>query len=159
MSARVFKLRHLSDMSKRKKFLILIAFIACFLIFAFSFFPEKENEDKEILITVREYVLRSFLNELPEINKKLPYKVDSQTTFNILKFEENKIVSIYEIASNAISFDRLEKIKPLIKKKACIDEMKKKLLDVDIDFLDRYQNPTGDILFEVRINNSECAQL
>jgi myo-inositol-1-phosphate synthase len=124
----------------------------------FLFSSRKEKSGSEIVITMREYVLGSFLNELSEINKKLPNKIDGYTTLNIIKYEDKKIVSIYELASNDISVDLLEKIKPLIKKQACKDEMKKNLLEVDIDFLDRYQNPTGDILFEVTISKSECAQ-
>ena len=139
-------------MNKSKIFLIFITLIVLFAGLVFLFSSRKEKSGSEIVITMREYVLGSFLNELSEINKKLPNKIDSHTTLNIIKYEDKKIVSIYELASNAISVDLLEKIKPLIKKQACKDEMKKNLLEVDIDLLDRYQNPTGDILFEVTIS-------
>jgi hypothetical protein len=145
-------------MNKSKIFLIFITLIVLFAGLVFLFSSRKEKSGSEIVITMREYVLGSFLNELSEINKKLPNKIDGYTTLNIIKYEDKKIVSIYELASNDISVDLLEKIKPLIKKQACKDEMKKNLLEVDIDFLDRYQNPTGDILFEVTISKSECAQ-
>jgi hypothetical protein len=145
-------------MNKSKIFLISITLIVLFAGLMFLFSSRKEKSGSEIVITMREYVLGSFLNELSEINKKLPNKIDGYTTLNIIKYEDKKIVSIYELASNDISVDLLEKIKPLIKKQACKDEMKKNLLEVDIDFLDRYQNPTGDILFEVTISKSECAQ-
>ena len=145
-------------MIKNNKFSIFIILIVLFSSLLFLYLPKKVNSDKEIVITMREYILDSFLNELSEINKKLPNKIDNYTTLNLIKYEDNKIVSVYELASNAISVDVADKIKPLLKKQACKDEMKRNLLEVDIDLLDKYQNPTGDILFEVTINKAECAQ-
>jgi hypothetical protein len=145
-------------MNKSKKNLFLITLIVLFAGSLILFFPKKEDSGKEIVITMREYVLGSFLNELSELNKKLPNKIDDYTTLNLIKYEDKKIVSIYELASNALGIDVIDKIKPLLKNQACKDEMKRKLLEVDIDLLDRYQNPTGGILFEVSINKMECAQ-
>jgi hypothetical protein len=123
----------------------------------YSFLDKKEESSKEVIINVKEYILGSFLNELPEINKKLPHKIDGQTTLISIRYENNKILSIYELPRYVISDEFLNKIKPSIRKQACGDEMKKKLLEVDVVFLDRYQNPTGDVLFEVLLNKSECA--
>jgi hypothetical protein len=123
----------------------------------YSFLDKKEESSKEVIINVKEYILGSFLNELPEINKKLPHKIDGQTTLISIRYENNKILSIYELPIYVISDEFLNKIKPSIRKQACGDEMKKKLLEVDVVFLDRYQNPTGDVLFEVLLNKSECA--
>lgn len=143
-------------MNKNIKNLI---FITIFVLIGLLFFflPKKDNAGKEIIITMKEYVLGSFLNELPEINKNLPNKIDSHTTLNLIKYEDKKVVSIYEIASNAVGDDVIDKIKPLLKKQACKDEMKRNLLEVDIDLLDRYQNTNGNTLFEVTISKAECA--
>jgi hypothetical protein len=145
-------------MSKNIKFSIFIAFVVLFAGFLFLFPFKKEKSDKEIIITMKEYVLGSFLNELPEINKKLPNKIDIHTTLTLIKYDDEKIISVYELASNAISVDVVDKIKPILKKQACQDEMRRNLLDVGIDLLDKYQNPTGEILFEVKISKTECAQ-
>ncbi len=143
-------------MNKNIKNLI---FITVFVLIGLSFFflLKKDNAGKEIIITMKEYVLGSFLNELPEINKNLPNKIDSHTTLNVIKYEDKKVVSIYELASNAVGVDVVDKIKPLLKKQACKDEMKRNLLEVDIDLLDRYQNTNGNTLFEVTISKAECA--
>lgn len=146
-------------MNKSKKFTILTALVVLFICVVLFFSSRKQDSANEIVISIRDYVLGSFLNELPEINKKLPNKIDDYTTLNLIKYEDKKIVSVYELASNSISVDLLEKIKPLVKKQACKDEMKKNLLEVDIDFLERYQNSSGELLFEFTVNKSECVQL
>jgi hypothetical protein len=141
--------------SKKFHIFILLTIFIAFLVY--SFLDKKEESSKEVIINVKEYILGSFLNELPEINKKLPHKIDGQTTLISIRYENNKILSIYELPRYVISDEFLNKIKPSIRKQACGDEMKKKLLEVDVVFLDRYQNPTGDVLFEVLLNKSECA--
>jgi hypothetical protein len=145
-------------MIKSKKSVIFITFIVLLAGFSSLYFSKKEDSGKEIVITMREYVLGSFLNELSEINKKLPNKIDDHTTLSLIKYEDKKIVSVYELTSNTIGIDVVDKIKPLLKKQACKDEMKRNLLEVDVDLLDRYKNSTGDILFEVSISKAECAQ-
>lgn len=144
-------------MNNSKKSLIFIALIVLVAGSLIVFFSQKEDSEKEIVITMKEYVLGSFLNELSEINKKLPNKIDGHTTLNLIKYEDKKIVSVYELASD-ISVDVIDKIKPFLKKQACKDEMKRNLLEADVDLLDRYKNSTGNILFEVSISKAECAQ-
>ena len=112
-------------MSKAKQILVFTALIVLFSALFFSFAPKKQDPGKEIVITMREFVLGSFLNELPELNKKLPNKIDVYTTLNAIKYEENKIVSIYELTPNTVRVDLLEKIKPLIIRQTCKDDMKK----------------------------------
>jgi len=141
--------------SKKFHIFILLTIFLAFLVYSFS--DKKEESSKEVIINLKEYIIGSFLNELPEINKKLPHKIDSQTTLISIRYENNKILSIYELSIHVISDEFLNKIKPSIRKQACGDEMKKKLLEVDVVFLDRYQNPTGDVLFEVALSKSECA--
>jgi hypothetical protein len=135
---------------------ILITCILTFLVYYFS--GKKERSNNEVVITLKEYILGSFLNELPEINNRLPHKIDHQTTLISIKYENNKILSIYELSTVFIGGEFLAKIKPSIKKQACGDEMKKKLLEVDVVFLDRYQNSSGDVLFDVPLSKSECAE-
>lgn len=146
-------------MIKSKKFKFLIILTILLAGFVYSFTRKNEDSSKEIVISLREYILGSFLNELPEINKKLPHKIDDQTTLLSIKYENNKILNIYELGASSISDDFLDKIKPSIKKQACDDAMKKKLLEVNIDILDRYKNPNGDILFEIVLTKSICSKL
>lgn len=145
-------------MIKSKKIQILIILTIFLAGLAYSFSGKKEESGREVIITLKEYILGSFLSELPEINKKLPHKIDGQTTLISINYESNKILSVYELSAHAISREVLDKIKPSIKKQACEDEMRKKLLEVDVEFLDRYKNPAGDIIFEVTLNRSECLQ-
>jgi hypothetical protein len=56
-----------------------VALIFC-AVFIFYFFGKKEESSKEVYIGLRDYILEGFLVELPEINKKLPYKIDKETT-------------------------------------------------------------------------------
>lgn len=144
-------------MIKSKKLVIFVISIVLLIGISSLYFSKKEDSGKEIVITMREYVLGSFLNELSEINKKLPNKIDDHTTLNLIKYEDKKIVSVYELTTKTISIDVVDKIKPLLKKQACKDEMKRNLLEVDIDLLDRYQNTNGNTLFEVTISKAECA--
>ena len=143
-------------MSKNKKILIFIVLSSFFAGLLVLYLQKKEKSDKQIVITMREYVLGSFLNELPEINKNLPSKIDNYTTLNIIKYEDEKIVSIYELSSYSFSLDFFDKIKLHLKNQACKDEMKRNFLEVDIDLLEKYLSPTGDILFEVAISKEEC---
>jgi len=78
-------------MIKSKKFhiFILLTIFLAFLVYSFS--GKKEESSKEVIITLKDYILGSFLNELPEINKRLPHKIDSQTTLMSIKYENNKI--------------------------------------------------------------------
>jgi hypothetical protein len=143
-------------MIQSKKFHIFIVLTIFFAFLVYSFSDKKEESSKEVVINLKEYILGSFLYELPEINKKLPYKIDSQTTLISIRYENKKILSTYELSTYVISDEFLNKIKPSIKKQACKDEMKKNLLEVDVVFLNRYQNPTGDVLFEVALSKAEC---
>jgi DNA-directed RNA polymerase subunit L len=125
----------------------------------YFFTSKKEESSKEVIVSLEDYVLGNFLNELPEINKKLPHIIDNQTTLLSIKYDSGKIISIYELVAYKISREFLDKIKPSIKNQACDDGMKKNLLAVDVELLDRYQNSTGDILFEIALSKSICSEL
>ena len=146
-------------MIKNKKNTIYIITLVVLFGISYSFFNKKDDKKKEVIISLKDYILSSFLAELPEINKNLPHKIDGETTLLSIKFENNKVLSVYELNSKSVSREFLEKIRLAIQKQVCDDEVKRKLLDVDIDFLNRYQNSTVDLKFEIPINRSICSKL
>ncbi len=149
---------HLINMIESQKIRIFIV-LAILLAGGAYFFPVKKAESSnEVLISLGDYILGSFLAELKVINSKLPYKIDGQTTLISIKYEDNKVVSLYELALVGISREFLDKIKPSITRQACNDDMKKKLLDVDVEFLDKYKNSVGEILFEIPVSKSICSE-
>ena len=135
--------------------------VVIIFLFGFSYFlaGKKDNAKQEVIVSLRDYILTNFLSELPEINKSLPHKIDNETTLVSIKFEKNKILSVYELTSNSISRQTLEKVETAIKKQSCEDEMKSKLLNVDVDFLNRYQNSNGELIYEVLISRANCPKL
>jgi hypothetical protein len=138
-----------------KFYLVLLIFL---FVFSYFFHSKKDDTKQEVIVSLRDYILSSFLSELPEINKNLPHKIDKETTLVSIKFEKNKILSFYELTSNSISRQTLERIEPAIKKQVCEDETKSKLLGVDVDFLNRYQNSNGDLIFEVLVSKTTCSK-
>jgi hypothetical protein len=146
-------------MIKNKNISIYIIVLIALLGISYSFFNKKDDKKQEVILSIKDYVLNSFLAELPEINKNLPHRIDSETTLLSIKFENNKILSVYELTSKSISREFLGKIELAIQKQVCEDEMKRKLIDVDIDFLNRYQNATLDLKFEIPINRSICSKI
>jgi len=143
--------------SKKFQFLIILTILLAGLVYSLS--QKREDSSKEVLVSLRDYVVGSFLNELPEINKKLPHKIDSQTTLISIGYENNNVLSVYELGTYSISSEFLDKIKPSITKQACDDAMKKKLLEADVDIFDRYQNTNGDLLFQIVLSKSICSKL
>lgn len=146
-------------MINNKKSIYFFVFLV--FLFGFSYFltGKKDNTKQEVTVSLRDYILTNFLSELPEINKSLPHKIDNETTLVSIKFEKNKILSVYELTSNSISRQTLEKVEAAIKKQSCEDEMKSKLLNVDVDFLNRYQNSNGELIYEVLISGANCPKL
>jgi len=143
-------------MIKNKNISIYIIVIITLLVISYSFFNKKDDPKQEIILSIKDYILNSFLAELPEINKNLPHKIDSETTLLSIKYENNKVLSVYELSSKNVNNEILEKIKPTIQKQTCADEVKRKLLDVEIDFLNRYQKSNGDLIFEVQVSATNC---
>lgn len=141
--------------------------IVLVLILLFSFVVFSSNKlvgakDDEMVIPLRDYVLNSFIAELPKINERLPYKIDNITTLLSIQFLNGRIVNAYEISDlsgTPPGKNLVEKIKPAVIKQTCLDEVKAKLLDVDVDILEKYQNPKGDVLFEIAINKSDCLNI
>lgn len=146
-------------MINNKNFKFYLIVIIGLFYFAYSLNIKKDDAKQEVIVSLRDYILSSFLTELPEINKNLPHRIDKSTTLVSIKFENNKILSTYELTSNNISRQAFEKIELAIKNQTCEDEIKSKLLDVDVDFLNRYQNPNGDLIFEVLVSRTTCSKL
>ena len=146
-------------MIKNKIIIIYTIVLIPLLGISYSFFNKKDDTKQEVILSIKDYVLNSFLAELPEINKNLPHKIDNETTLVSIKFEKNKILSVYELTSNSISRQTLEKVETAIKKQSCEDEMKSKLLNVDVDFLNRYQNSNGELIYEVLISRANCPKI
>jgi hypothetical protein len=146
-------------MIESKKIRIFIA-LTILLASGAYFFPAKKYESSnEVLISLKDYVLSGFLAELKEINSKLPYKIDGQTTLLSIRYEDDKVVSLYELALVGISREFIDKIKPSVTRQACNEDLKKKLLDVDVEFLEKYKNSVGEILFEIPVSKSICSEL
>ena len=137
---------------------ILTSFIGYFIIF-----NGDAEQQQEVTISLQEYLLGNFISELPEINKKLPYKIDDYTTLNSIKYEDSKVLSTYKLTNyNASSgeFDKfIKEIEPILQKKTCTDEVKNKLLDVGIEFLDVYQDSEGSAILKVLSNSNLCKKL
>jgi hypothetical protein len=143
--------------NRQTKFYLILAIIL--FGFVYTFFNKKDDAKQEIIISLREYILSSFLAELPEINKNLPHQIDKETTLISIKFEKDKILSLYHLTSDNISVEAFNKIEPAIIKQSCEDEMKKKLLDVDVSFLNKYQNSNGNLRFEILVSKNICSKL
>lgn len=146
-------------MIKNKNSIYYLIIVILVVGSVFHFFIKKDEPKKEVLISLRDYILGNFLSELPEINKKLPHKIDKETTLRSINYENNKILSVYEITSFEMSSELVKKIEPVLKKQVCNDETKRKFLDVDIEFLNRYQSPAGIMIFEIMVSKDACSKL
>jgi hypothetical protein len=147
------------NMIKNKNSIYFLILVAVFIAFITYFFIKKDEPKKEVFISLKDYLLSNFLSELPDINKKLPHKIDNETSLMSINYENNKILSVYEITSVEISSELVKKIEPALKKQICDDEMKRKFLNVDIEFLNRYQNPAGVMIFETLVSRDVCSKL
>ena len=134
-------------------FLILVGLIALSIV---SSPPEK---DKEVVMTYRDYLVSTFISELPEINKRLPHKIDDKTILLSIDFSNGIIISQYQLYNSfditALKDLELEII-PVLKKNICLDEIKRNLIDVNINFLEKYLNPTGFSIFEFTVSKPDC---
>jgi hypothetical protein len=130
---------------------MLIA-ISLSIIYLFTNF---NNSDKdEVVISIKDYLLSSFASELPSINKNLPYKIDDQTILLSISIQDGRVISVYQV--DAAAGSKLEKSKSALIRQECSDRLKKQLLDVDVSFVNKYQDVLGKIVFELDINNSIC---
>ena len=135
----------------------IYAVILLALIAAFYFLQNKINAPKEeVVISLRDYLLSSLISELPDINKNLPIKIDDQTSLLSVSFNSNNVISIYELVKFDGNINAIGEFKSALSKQVCSDDMKKKLLDVDVNFLNRYKNQSGDIIFDILVTKEIC---
>lgn len=120
-----------------------------------------EESSKTLTMSVRDYVLQSFLLELPDINKKLPYNIDDDTSLLNIDFKDNKVLFKYSLIKYKSNPETDQKIKDSIltslKKQACEDEAKKRFIDSDIELINSYQDSNGILIFEFLTNKSNCS--
>ena len=74
-------------------------------------------------------MLAGLVAELPEINDKLPHKVDEQTTFMSINYADNQIINSYRLNLEDVSPQFVGKIQPMIKKQFCDDAVKRNFLN------------------------------
>lgn len=112
------------------------------------------------MISLKDYVLQSFVAELDSINKNLPHRIDADTTLLSINYINGKVVSKYMITtvvfSNEFKINFDTKIAPSIKSKTCSDEIKEKLIGAGIDLLEQYQDSKGKIISEILVNQESC---
>lgn len=129
-------------------------------IFTLFFGKVVSKEDDGVAMTLREYLVSSFVSELPDINKNLPHKIDDKTTLLSIKYFNGKVISQYELSdltdnANSVN-DFSDQLKSILRRQTCMDEVKKKLLEVDVEFIEKYQDSKGLTAFEVTANKSDC---
>lgn len=111
-------------------------------------------------MTLGEYLLASFVSELPEINKNLPHTIDQDTTLISIEHTNGIIISNYVLTmdnhDNLSSLDAKSPLYSLLTKQVCKDEVKSMLLDVGAEFLEKYQTSQGELIFEISVRNTDC---
>lgn len=143
----------------------LVAVLLVFLLsIIFSLFAKGGGgQDKEVVMTVREYLVNSFVSELPEINRNLPHKIDNKTTLLSIEYLDGKVVSKYRLDDIGYDVNLANnfniQLKSIIKKQTCTDKVKSSLLEVDVDFVEKYQDPKGAAIFEVAVSKFDCLML
>lgn len=142
---------------------VLIGLIIIILgVTLYWYLAVKDKQSKEVIVSAKQYLISSFVAELPEINKRLPHKIDQSTSLLSIQFQNEKVVSRYEISDQNV-IDQIKKsteqYKLHLKKQACLDNLKDKLLEVDVEFLDAYLDPKGNIIFDVSVNKPICTAL
>lgn len=119
------------------------------------------HQDNTITVSAKDYLLSSFLNELPIINSKLPFKIDANTVLLSIEYSDNKVLSRYKILNYKLEIKSDQQyIKNLtlnLRKQECLDDVKKNLIDVGVDFLNRYEDIQGAVMFDVLINKALCS--
>lgn len=149
-----------------KKFIKLPIFIIFIIIFGAIFAltqRDPQNQGGTVNISLRDYLISSFVNELPDINSKLPLQIDRDTVLLSIEYKSGKVLTRYEIISHQASIDYKQKfakeLGPMLKKQACLDDVKNKLIDADVEFINTYQDSNGLIIFEFPVNKLICSQI
>lgn len=118
-------------------------------------------QDGTLTVSVKDYLLSSFLSELPIINSKLPFKIDDSTVLLSIEYANNKVISRYQILNYKVESnqDWIKNLTLSLRKKECVDDAKKNLIDVGVDFLNRYEDAKGLAIFEVLVSKSLCSEV
>jgi hypothetical protein len=146
----------------KKNFKKILTLFTLLLIGAlFSLFGNlSTRQNTEVVMTWRDSLVSSFVAELPEINKKLPYSIDASTTLLSIEYLNGKVVSRYRLVNVSDNEHMIKifvsRIQLALKMQTCSDDTKRKLLDVDVEFVEKYQNFKGEEAFEVVVNKSDC---
>ena len=124
---------------------------------------DRANEPKDgtIELSLKDYLLSTLLNELPSINARLPYQIDANTKLLSIEYVNSKVVSHYELLNGReakLEPQRLSALTFLLQKQACLDESKKPLIDVGVEFLSKYADSKGKVILEADINKAICTQ-
>jgi len=143
---------------------IIVVFVVLVLLAGVIFASvkrEPDSQDDAPKMSLRNYILSSFINELPDINSKLPFQIDANTVLLSIEYVNGKVLSRYKMLNYRSTIESNQKfikeVAPRLKKQACLDEVKKRLIDVDVEFLSSYQDSKGSVIFEVNINRSTCS--
>ena len=141
------------------KAIIATGFIFAIILLFISYL--KDQRSKTQVMKIEQYVLNSFITELPDINKNLPYQVDANTELISINYKNKKIVSRYRLSkesSEIISGTlNLSGFMSQIKTKECKEKSKIVLIDAGIDLINTYEDPNGKILINLPLNSVECA--
>jgi len=145
---------------KSKNFFIVFVLVVLIGFFIKNIFHFRQDGVKEL--SVREYVVQSFLSELPSINKQLPHRLDDETLLNSIGYYDGRVVSDYRLVriKSGDDFKSVfdKKIVPAIVAQTCNDEFKKRLLDVDVELVSRYTDSAGIEISRITMTRESCAE-
>ncbi len=138
---------------------IVLAVTSCLLFFNYKA-ETPESKSKTLTLSLKDYLLSSFLAELPEINNKLPHALDDNTVLLHIEYKNEKIIHLYELSrykkNRAVEVKLFQTLVPELKERACADPIRQNMLAAGIDFLSVYRDSAGQMVFEIEINQSSC---
>lgn len=139
---------------------LILAAASCFLFFTYEA-KTSESKSQTLTLSLRDYLLSSFLAELPDINKKLPYAIDNSTVLLSIEYKNEKIIHLYELPKYRKNKDSEAKLPQILgialKRQACADPIRQNMLAAGIDFLSVYQDSAGQQIFEIPLDQSSCS--
>lgn len=138
---------------------IVLAITSCLLFFTYKV-KTPESNSKTLTLNLKDYLLSSFLAELPEINNKLPYAVDDNTVLLHIEYKNGKIIHLYELSkykkNKDVEVKLFQTLVSELKERACADPIRENMLAAGIDFLSIYRDSAGQLVFEIETNQSSC---
>jgi|688.fasta_scaffold701308_2 hypothetical protein len=150
-------------MKKHSAIVALILAAASSLLFFAYKANTSESKSQTLTLSLRDYLLSSFLDELPDINQKLPYAIDDSTVLLRIEYKNEKIIHLYELPKYRKNKDSEEKLSQTwgtaLKRQACADTIRQNMLAAGINFLSVYQDSAGQQILEIEINQSSCSDM